>query len=1468
MPGQSLPCPTTVDQSFGPWAGSCRGGFDFTLFFEETILAIPILCIFILVVPMRVWRLSSTQTKVRKSNLRQIKLIICFSLILLEGIQLVLWAASGSSITRTAATIPTAVLSLLAAIGLSTVSWLEHARSIRPSFIINIYLFLSVLLGLPRARTLWMLGLNRIIPVVFTCSLILKCAMTILESKEKRKILLYDAKEVAKVSTSGPFNHSVFYWLTSLFLQGYKKTLSLQDLFPLSSNLKSEKLEVNLRTAWDRVPDKQQPNALLRTWFWAYRWKLLSAAIPRLFMTGFTFAQPFLVTSAINLAADPVTEESNNHAYGLIGAYGLVYVGIAVSTGQYEYLVTRLTVLLRGSITPLLFRHTLQLDISDTSAEDSLTLVNTDLEMIGQGIRLLHEVWISSLEIGIAIWLLARQIGLASLVPVGFAILMAGCGLLIAKPIGTSLAGWIEASQKRVTLTSKVLASIKALRLSGTSSSAFFTIEGLRASELHISQRYRRLLGASALFTNGTPILSPILMFAAFIGITARTGENFTIQRAFTSLSLLSLLNTPLALLLTSFPSLAIVVTSFARIQEYLNRTARIDTRALEEAASETSTKDIWYPVLPRPTGIEMHRMINHEDGVAKEPLALIRGHVSWSPGSIEHAIHSPQWTIHRGTLTLVVGAVGSGKSTLLRCLLGEHSSFTGEIRVNTRSVAFCPEVPWIPARTVQQVIIGEQEEAQFDGPWYGAVVDACALRQDFSSWPQGDRTPVGSKGVALSGGQKQRLALARAVYSRRKLLILDNVFSGLDMGTRESVLQNLFGENGLLKLGQITTVLASSHASDTSFADRIAAISKTGVLEDYEASKFIPQVTDIISGSQPGSDKAAAGDDVRHAPTTEPEDDMIRYTDLGTYKYYFKSAGLIPSLIVLAGVTVFAIGNTFPTLWLKWWSEASEANPNTQTAKWLSVYIALGVAGIAGFVVQAREILVVMIANSGRYFHTFLVETVSRATMGFYSSTKHGSIINRFSQDLQLVDMELPINAANAIGSLFVCIAQCVILAVSSRYVAISFPFLMLIFYVVQRFYLRTSRQMRILDIEHKAPVYSHFVETLTGLSTIRAFGWEAQATAAMHRVLNDSQRPYYLLFVLQAWLVVVLNLITAVLAVIIISVTTSLRESIGPGYIGVALTNVLSFSAMIRALVTAWVGVEISIGAVTRIRHFTTVTKREGPSYTPVLADMEWPREGKIEYRNVSGGYGYVRSYLGQARYLQPRGRPSDNVIADVSFSIQRGQKIALCGRTGSGKSSLILSLFRMLEITTGQILVDGIDIQTLDPEYVRTRLVAVPQDIVIFEGSVRSNLDPTSALSDDEITLVLQKVQLWTLVESKGGIDASINESSFSQGEQQLLGFSRAMLRKSRVLVLDEATSSLDKETKAIIDGLVQEHFKEWTVVSILHQLDAVTAFDKVAVMDSGKLVEFDAPDVLLARDSKFAMLYRIHTEQTKA
>ncbi|KAJ0323507.1 hypothetical protein COL5a_008296 [Colletotrichum fioriniae] len=321
--------------------------------------------------------------------------------------------------------------------------------------------------------------------------------------------------------------------------------------------------------------------------------------------------------------------------------------------------------------------------------------------------------------------------------------------------------------------------------------------------------------------------------------------------------------------------------------------------------------------------------------------------------------------------------------------------------------------------------------------------------------------------------------------------------------------------------------------------------------------------------------------------------------------------------------------------------------------------------------------------------------------------------------------------------------------MSVSSRYMAAILPFLIPTFYAIQHFYLRTSRQMRLLDIEHKAPLYSQLIETLEGLATIRAFRWEDEFEKVNLHRLDDSQRPKYLLACLQSWLTFSVDTVIAVIAVVLIVLVTTLREQIGPGFIGVALTNVLAFSGCVKAIITSWVMLEVSLGAVARVRNFSLTTASEDNSRVQLAEpEGEWPSRGAVELRKVTASY--------------------------------------------AGKSSLILCLLRMMDLDSGTIAIDDVDIATLPHEYVRSKIVAVPQESYIFDGTVRLNLDPGQAASDAEITAVLKRVQLWEKVEERGGLDVVIDDNFFSQGEAQLLVFARAMLRKGRVLILDEITS----------------------------------------------------------------------------
>lgn len=420
-------------------------------------------------------------------------------------------------------------------------------------------------------------------------------------------------------------------------------------------------------------------------------------------------------------------------------------------------------------------------------------------------------------------------------------------------------------------------------------------------------------------------------------------------------------------------------------------------------------------------------------------------------------------------------------------------------------------------------------------------------------------------------------------------------------------------------------------------------------------------------------------------------------------------------------------------------------------------------------------------------------------------------------------------------------------LIGVGTIYAAISFPIVLLALYLVQKYYLRTSRQLRLMDLEAKAPLYSLFEESLSGLATIRAFGWQSSLSNKNDTLLDRSQRPFYLLFAAQRWLTLVLDLIVAAVAVLLIVLVVELRGTVAAGGVGLALLNVIQFSQNVKLLVTFWTTLETQIGSVTRIRSFTegAVPSEDLPGEdNPPPTD--WPAQGSVEFKKVSAAY-----------------NDTDLVLKEVSLSIEAGEKVAICGRTGSGKTSLIMTLFRILNTSNGRITVDGVDISTLPRQEVRRRIVGVPQHPFLLKGSVRLNINPyaDSSISDETIRAALRNVQVLDLVDKNGGLDADVDDLNLSVGQKQLFCLARAMVRPGRVVVLDEATSSLDAKTEETIQRLIRRKFAGHTVLAVAHRLETIMDFDRVVVMDRGKVVEVGHPwELKDAEDSWFGRLWR--------
>ncbi|KAJ0344702.1 hypothetical protein KNSL1_009101 [Colletotrichum chrysophilum] len=484
---------------------------------------------------------------------------------------------------------------------------------------------------------------------------------------------------------------------------------------------------------------------------------------------------------------------------------------------------------------------------------------------------------------------------------------------------------------------------------------------------------------------------------------------------------------------------------------------------------------------------------------------------------------------------------------------------------------------------------------------------------------------------------------------------------------------------------------------------------------------------------------------------------------------------------------------------------------------------------------------------TSWSFFSEFsnLLQTTVSATFAFFSKIDNGELLNRFSEDMQLLDMDLPSNLLNYTSTGVTILAKVIILVVLSQYLGATLPFLCAILYFLQRFYLQTSRQVRLLGIEAKAPLYTHFSESVAGVATIRAFRWQEQYQERNYEHVDESQRPSYTQGCIQAWLTFVLNLIVAVLVVILVVIVVTWHHKFSAGSVGVSLVMIIGFSEVLARLIQSWTKLESSIGAVARVRRFVSDTETESAAerWTP---PVNWPQTGAVTFSDVVASYGSDAS----------------PVLKKLSLAIGGGQHVAICGRSGSGKTSLIMTLLQMTDMKEGRIDIDGVNVSTLLQSELCASINVIPQDPFFMPGTIRFNLNPYgNSLDDDRLVEVLGRVGVWSLVQDQGGLDAEMNVNAWSAGQKQLLCLARAMLRQSKVLILDEAMSSVDSETEAIMQDIVDSDFRDCTVLAVMHRLKHVTHYGKVALLGDGKLLEFDTPESLISGETQFAEMFKM-------
>ncbi|RDW69977.1 hypothetical protein BP5796_08374 [Coleophoma crateriformis] len=1447
---------------FGPVANvqTCgKDTFDFTLVFEQSIMSIGPSAVLLLVAPLR-WIQLQSQRRITKSGemtgwIKQ-GFIITFSLVQLA--QLILWARfRGRDPLNTGVSVASITLGLCGCIALAFLSYAEHTRNLRPSTTICVYLVASLAFDAVQCRTLWLLPADpnhhiRSLAAVLSSSIAVKTIMLFLEARGKRRSLLPAFSANPPEVLSGILTRGVFWWLNELLLRGYRGSISLQSLWPTDDRMASSRLAADFASTWTTAKHEKGKYSMLIVLVTGLKWPFLVGVVPRICLIGLKFSQPLLIHRIVAYVGQPGAQNDQSIGYGLLGATALIYLGIGIMNGIHSHKLYRFITMARGCLVSMVFRKTLSMSTATAQEKGSktLTLISTDVGRITRGLEGLHEMWASPIEVGLAIFLLERELGVACIAPGIIALLSTFAIMKLTAYIGPAQVTWNKGVQERVSVTSAMLGNMKEVKLLGLTDFYSQRIKSLRSKELNLAKRTRSLGSMKITLMSISRYLTPAVTFGAFIAISKYwTGQPLSVTTSFTSLSLLVLLATPLSSMFNAMPQLSMTVACLERIRDFL-----LENEVQEALGSDgSSTKDEggWASTGSH-AGIELATLTKQVSSRDLYPNTIIslKGASMGVKESGQPIVHGLSFTVPRSSLTVVIGKVGSGKSTLLKGLVGELSCVAGSLKREYSSAAYCEQQPWLVNGTIQSNILGA---ADLEARWYETVVTACALNRDFETLPSGDLSLIGSKGISLSGGQKRRVALARALYSRLPLLICDDVLSGLDWNTQEEIWKNVFSRRGgLLSQYEITTVLATHAVHHLREADKIIVLSEDGTITEQGTFETLNKnqsyVQKLLLGEKgdvnSGQDKEA-GSPIKDKPTikskasAEDGNDLLRRTgDAQVYKYYLKSIGWRHGLILLFLTVGGEFCLAFPQLWVKWWAEADTAHPGSQTRMYYSVYLVLGVVGLAFVAASVSYNWVITGPSSGLYLHHRLLDIITKAPLSFFVETDTGITVNRFSQDLSLIDNNLPGDSFLTVLGIFQCIGGALLIVSGIKYMAAVIPLSLVFLYTLQLFYLRTSRQMRHMDLEAKSPLYTHLLEIVQGISTIRSFGWATSFFEGSLQLLDISQKPFYLMFCIQRWLNFSLDMFVAALAVIFVGIAVALKGQASAGSVGLALLNILSLNASLAYTITTWTGLETSLGAIARLKNLENDTPREDRRDVVADAKPGWPLTGDLAFENVNVSY-----------------KPDSNlVLKNISLSIQAGQRVAICGRTGSGKSSLLLALFRLLDLQSGDIKIDGLSISTVSRTHLRSRMNIVPQEPIFLPGSVRLNLDPFSTASDMAILSALTSVSLGMLVETHGGLDASMPSLPLSQGQRQLFCLARAVVRSSTspILILDEAGSSVDDATEEMMQKVIRREFRTQTILAVVHKLDTVRDFDRIAVLEQGVLAEFDSPDRLLEKE----------------
>ncbi|KAF9542259.1 hypothetical protein EC957_002211 [Mortierella hygrophila] len=1338
-----------------------------------------------------------------------------------------------------------------------------------------------------------------------------------------------------------------FHYIQPIMSIGYSRPLLLDDLAHLMpERIQSENAYKDLAATWKKqearffalVPktrqEKAKPWLLLRTIALTFGWVgWAPIVLTRVVSTTLIYLQPVLLGRILDFmmasssSTDALAPATQPLSYGIYLAVLMFMVSLmsSITGAQLLQLNAERGMEIRSGLIGLIYRKSLRLSPEARQTQTAGAISNhmsVDVEKWSIALNTLPQ-WVSApIELLVALWMLYQQLGWCSLVG-----LVTVVGLIpVQKKVSTVFSEIkntkLTTMDHRIRLVTEMLTSIKTVKLYAWENAFKARIAGYRDIEMAVLRRFGVVYAGMTLIFSTTMFMS-LLSFGIYatVGGPGGTPGEITPHVVFVSLSLFELLSRPISTMDKLLSSTTSLLVATRRIQAFLlSEELSVDSTSVLSGSSEDDVvvSDAVLSWHKQATGDQSER--DNDNATGDENTPLLSSSSSSSPSSSEIvATHrAPTLTnidfrLRAGSLTAIVGRIGSGKSSVLSAIIGDMYKYQGSVQVRG-SVAYVNQQAWILHCSVKDNILFGKP---LDQDRYEAVIRACCLQQDLDMLPNGDQTEIGERGINLSGGQKQRVALARAAYQDAGVYLLDDPLSAVDAHVDHHLWKNLIGPEGLLKdktrllvthglqhLSEVDQVLVmkdgtisekghfdellaaergfyqlnlefsvstnkqrkkAANKAATSSAD---TMSETGseTAEDIDATTVVAPASSTASSTQ--DLKPTDGDEPKPAAGLVAAEKMVN-GGVGWHMFmvYAKAASYTNIILVIVFYILVEVAQVGTSFWLRYWSDAAGQDKYSVT-EFLVIYTGFTLAYMGFNMVLFYVANVFAAVKGARHMHDRLLDNLVRQPMAFFDVTPVGRIINRFSTDVDAIDDNIIWNLIDIVYCLVAIGGTLVVISISSPQFLYAVPPLILCYIYIQSYFLASSQALKRFMSVSKSPLYQHFSETLAGVSTIRAMSAGPRFVRVNGEKVDLSAETQLAFGMANRWLKIRLEFLGSLIVFDAALLAVLNKGTVGgASLVGLSLTYAMNVTGDITYLVRTWAEMSNQLVSVERIEEYAELPQ-EAPLETGVRLPEDWPAEGRVVFRDFSARY---------REGLEP-------VLKNVSFEVAPGEKVGIVGRTGAGKSSLTLALFRMIEakdsywarltaasvhgtsaadlsssITPGgggggSIEIDGVDISTLGLHTLRSHLSIIPQDPTLFAGTIRENLDPFHQSADAELWTALERAHLKSLISSfSEGLSYEVvsNGENFSVGQRSLICLARALLRKTKILVLDEATAAVDVETDELIQRTIREEFKDRTVLTIAHRIKTVMDSDKILVLERGEVEEYESPEVLLKR-----------------